>query len=360
MNKNKGTKQNDYATFFVVAILILCAAVSLILGSETFSTIQIDHKANILILMVLCTLACIGLIILVLNYRNTSFNSEDQELNEQREQYFLQEKMASLGQMIAGVAHELNTPLAYVSNNVELMHRCLKGVKSDVIDPVDDLQKTPNKSLANVLVNHRKMISSIRSNDYPKKLNQAINLSDDAEVGLASISELVATLKDFSRVDRQQEDHADIHELIDLTLKITERHVESNHVKVIRKYDSNVSMLLCQPSKLNQVFLNLIINACHAIIGGGQLVISTKHDLENKCVHIKFFDNGMGMTRKTQRSLFDPFYTTKEIGSGTGLGMSIVSSIIKDHDGTIHVDSELGQGTTFTMSLPYKKPTITI
>ena len=353
MSNKRVVKQNEYVTFLIVTLLVLCTAIIIILGSQTFTSIQGNQKTNILILTVLSTLVCVGLIALVINYRNNLSNND--EIDEQREQFFLQEKMASLGQMIAGVAHEINTPLAYVSNNVELMHRCLKGVQNDVIDPVDDLQKKQKKSLIDILSNQRKMISAVRSNNYPKKLERAISLGDDAETGLNSISELVATLKDFSRIDRQEEDNADIHELIDLTLKITERHLEANHVEVVRKYDPNIKMLLCQPSKLNQVFLNLVVNSCQAIIGGGQLTISTYRDKANNSLRIQFTDNGMGMSRKTQRSLFDPFFTTKKIGSGTGLGMSIVSSIIKEHDGLIEVNSDLGKGTTISISLPYKK-----
>jgi len=354
LNEKKNTNQSEFISFIIITILIVCVVVAVILGIQTFSSIPTDQKANIFILTSICTVACICFIAFVLYYRNISL-SDDDEINDQREQYFLQEKMASLGQMIAGVAHEINTPLAYVSNNVELMHRCLKGVRSDVIDPVDNLQKKTKKSLIDILVNQREMISAVRSNNYSKKLDRAIDLGDDAETGLASISELVATLKDFSRVDRQEHDNASIHELIDLTLKITERHLESSHVDVTRKFDPDVPMLLCQPSKLNQVFLNLIVNACHAIIGGGQLIISTKYDKLNKSTHIKFVDNGMGMTRKTQRSLFDPFYTTKEVGSGSGLGMSIVSSIIKEHEGHIEVDSHLGSGTSISITLPNQK-----
>ena len=351
----ESTPRSDVITFSIVAVLLACIVTSLILGIQALYSPQAEHTNSTIILALLCAISCMALVVLVIRYRNNT-TSHDEELLEQREQYFLQEKMASLGQMIAGVAHEINTPLAYVSNNVELMHRCLKGVKNDVIDPVDDLQKLPKKSIADILANQRTMITNVRSNNYSKKLERTINLSHDAETGLASISELVATLKDFSRVDRQEEDHADLHELLDLTLKITERHIDSNHVELIRKYDANLPLWLCQPSKLNQVFLNLIVNACHAIIGGGKLLISTQYDQANQCVHIKFIDNGMGMTRKTRRSLFDPFYTTKDIGSGTGLGMSIVASIIKEHAGQIDVNSHLGSGTTVSIILPAIKP----
>ncbi len=331
----------------VVAAIGIC-------GYITIQLLPIIGENKQFYLYILAGVCLLSLIIVGFNYFNSQTNSKSfEELEAQREQYFLQEKMASLGQMVAGVAHEINTPLSYVSNNVELINRCVSGLRKDVVYPVEELRQTESKSLLDVLKSQRHMISAVLDKKYPKKTDQAVELGVDAEMGLKSISELVETLKDFSRVDRQQKDYADIHELIEISLKVSDRHIEKNHVNVIKDFDSNIPLLFCEPSKLNQVFLNAIINASQAIIGGGELHIQTKYHKQDRTIDIEFTDDGIGMTRKTKRALFDPFYTTKESGEGTGLGMSIVASIIKEHQGEISVDSELGKGTRLSFTLPH-------
>lgn len=334
------------------AILLLASFIALFFSAfKILPSVSGDIYVNTLIILGISTVA-----LLIAAYYLFSSNKTQQhfdELDERNDQYFLQEKMASLGQMIAGVAHEINTPLSYVSNNVELINSCMHGVRDDVIYPVEELRQTEKKSILHVLTSQRKMITAIRDNEYPRKVDRAINLGIDAELGLKSISELVETLKDFSRVDRKERDYADIHELIEITLKVSDRHIERHHVEVIKDYDSATPLLYCTPSKLNQVFLNIVINSCQAIIGGGVLKIRTKFDKSNRNIIIEFIDDGVGMSRKTQKALFDPFYTTKEVGSGTGLGMSIVSSIMQEHNGKIHVDSKLGEGTRISIVLPH-------
>jgi len=351
MREKTNSSAPHISKWLLISVITIAVLTCFYATSNIASILPSDKQVYLYALSAICILALLALGAYAFTTLNPKQNIE--ELEAQREQYFLQEKMASLGQMVAGVAHEINTPLSYINNNVELINRCVRGLKKDVVYPIEELRNSEEKSLASILKNQREIISAVLQEQYPKKTDRAIELGEDAEQGLKNISELVETLKDFSRVDRKQRDYADIHELIDISLKVSDRHIEKNHVDVIKKYSLNTPLLFCNPSKLNQVFLNAIINACQAIIGGGQLIIETKYDENKKEIYVTFTDDGMGMTRKTRHALFDPFYTTKDVGEGTGLGMSIVSSIIKEHKGKIFVDSQLGKGTSLSFAFKH-------
>jgi len=336
----------------IIAIAIIATLASIIyISTELLSSIDGPEKRYLFLLTAISMITLIALAVYI--FSTFTYKQNAEEIKSQREQLFLQEKMASLGQMIAGVAHEINTPLSYVSNNLQLINRCVRNLRSDIISPVETLRTKENKTLVDILKNQRVMISTVLDKKYPKKTDKAIELGNDAETGLKNISELVQNLKDFSRVDRQQLDYAFINEQIDLSLKMAERHIKKNHITIVKEYQENIPLLYCEPSKLNQVFLNSIVNACQAIIGGGVIRITTKHNEQDKNITVTFTDDGMGMTRKTKESIFDPFFTTKELGTGTGLGMSIVTSIIKEHNGKINISSKLGKGSTIEFELPF-------
>lgn len=253
----------------------------------------------------------------IVNKRTQALSKALDDLKMQQGQLIQSEKMASLGQMVAGVAHEINTPLGYASSNVEIIRESIQEMGQEV-----DAE-------------------SIEEFDV---------LLADVEYGLNQISELVLSLKDFSRVDRSQSQLFDLNAGIDTALKICNNQLKDG-VNVERNY-AELPEISCAPSQLNQVFLNLINNAAQAMDGNGLIQITTRQVGEN--VEVAIRDSGSGMDADTRAHIFEPFFTTKAVGKGTGLGLSIVFRIIEDHGGTIEVESELGKGTEFVVRLPVK------
>ena len=237
------------------------------------------------------------------------------DLRMQQAQLIQSEKMASLGQMVAGVAHEINTPLGYASSNVEIVRESLKMMEEGV-----DAESREEFDM----------------------------LLGDAQYGLEQIGELVMGLKNFSRVDRSQTELFDLNEGLDTSLKICQNNLKDR--VQIEKHYGELPDIRCAPSQLNQVFLNLINNAAQAIDGPGTITLSTRQVDDH--VEVSVRDTGSGMDAQTRDHIFEPFFTTKPVGEGTGLGLSIVFRIIEDHGGEISVESEPGQGTEFTVRLP--------
>ncbi|MEX1669160.1 ATP-binding protein [Zhongshania guokunii] len=253
----------------------------------------------------------------IVDKRTQALSRALDDLKMQQGQLIQSEKMASLGQMVAGVAHEINTPLGYASSNVEIIRESMQGMGQEV---------------------------------DAESLEEFDVLLADVEYGLNQISELVMSLKDFSRVDRSQSQLFDLNAGIDTALKICNSQLKDG-INVDRNF-ADLPEISCAPSQLNQVFLNLINNAAQAMDGRGLIQITTRQVGEN--VEVAIRDNGSGMDQDTQAHIFEPFFTTKAVGKGTGLGLSIVFRIIEDHGGTITVESELGMGTEFVVRLPIK------
>lgn len=286
--------------------------------------------------------------------RTKEIESAYQELQESQEQLIQSEKMASLGEMVAGVAHEINTPLGYVSSNIETLSlnmtdlgEVLKGVEKiyyQAIDPQRD-SKVISADLTETLRTFKRL-------EAAEIMGESEQLLGDGAYGLAEISKLVTGLKDFSRLDRQSSEHVDIHECIDNSLTIASNHIKENNVEIETEYQI-IPEISCVPSKLNQLFLNVITNACQAMqADGGTLKVSTAHEDDN--ILIRFKDTGHGMNSETMQKMFDPFFTSKEIGKGTGLGLSIAYKIVTAHGGSIHAESEVGKGTEVHISLPVR------
>jgi two-component system NtrC family sensor kinase len=251
----------------------------------------------------------------IVDKRTHALSKALEDLKMQQGQLIQSEKMASLGQMVAGVAHEINTPLGYASSNVEIVRESMQGMDGTV---------------------------------DAESLAEFDMLLADTEYGLTQIAELVMSLKDFSRVDRSQSQLFDLNEGIETALKICNSQLKDG-VKVTRMF-AELPQISCAPSQLNQVFLNLITNAAQAMDGNGQICIRSSFD--DGFVEVAISDTGSGMDEDTRAHIFEPFFTTKPVGKGTGLGLSIVFRIIEDHGGTIRVESELGKGTEFFIRLP--------
>ncbi len=271
------------------------------------------------------------------------------DLKQTQTQMVEQEKMASLGQLTAGIAHEINNPINFVTSNV----RPLKRDIDLIIEMNNQIEEISSTGLDAEV--KKESIAKIKSEFEFTYLVQEIDfLIKGIEEGSKRTAEIVKGLRIFSRVDEDDIKFADIHEGLDSTLIITNNLLE-NKIEIIKDY-CIAPKIECYPGKLNQVFLNIISNGIYAIkekFGdtlGGIISISTRMDNPNFIIELK--DNGAGMSSETMRKIFEPFYTTKPVGEGTGLGMSIVYNTIAKHNGTISVQSELGSGTNFIIKIP--------
>lgn len=284
--------------------------------------------------------------------RTAEIETAYQDLQESQEQLVQSEKMASLGQMVAGVAHEINTPLGYVTSNLDTLKfniDDLSSVMSDIKALMDEVQapKRDNRKITEKLVSTLRQYKKV---DAPELVDESVQLLSDGSYGLSEITKLVTSLKDFARLDRQSTEQIDIHDCLESSITIASNHIRENNVTVKKQF-SDIPKIACYPSKLNQLFLNIISNACQAMRDmNGDLTIKTAH--MNDEIQIQFIDQGVGMDEETRQKMFDPFYTSKEIGEGTGLGMSIAYKIIEAHNGRIDVESEPGHGTVISVSLP--------
>jgi signal transduction histidine kinase len=272
------------------------------------------------------------------------------ELKDSESKLVQSEKMASLGQMVAGVAHEINTPLGYITSNVDTI-RLNMGELDGILQSVEMIstefkQSPPNSKKIGMIV--KRMVQVYRNMRQRETLSEIEELLQDSSYGLSEIAKLVSSLKDFSRLDRSNLVQSHVHDGLNNTLKICGNLLSDK--QVIKNYGQDIPTIECMPAQLNQVFLNIITNAAQATGPEGKILITTRTSKGG--VEIIFEDNGVGMNEETQKQIFDPFFTTKEVGKGTGLGMSISYKIIKSHGGEISVRSEPNKGTQVIVNLP--------
>jgi len=275
-----------------------------------------------------------------------------EDLRASQQQLIQNEKMASLGQMVAGVAHEINTPLGYVTSNAGSLKLNLTDLNV-VLQKLHTLaNEFSSEDRDSLLISQQltDLISVERNMEANELIEESKQLLDDGLFGLSEISKLVKSLKDFARLDRQSVELVDIHDCLESSLTIASNPIKESEVEIVRAF-SELPKINCSPSKLNQLFLNIITNACQAMTGlKGSLTVSTS--VANNEVRIDFVDQGVGMDEETQAKMFDPFFTSKEIGQGTGMGMSIAYQIIGEHNGRVEVNSAPQQGTTISIFLP--------
>lgn len=264
------------------------------------------------------------------------------DLQEAQSQIIQSEKMASLGQLTAGIAHEINNPINFITSNVHALKLDFRDIEQ-LLERVSQLNpcKDPRKCIEEI-----ETISREIEVDYLR--TEIGNLIKGIERGANRTQNIVASLRTFSRDTKEAFVDADIHEGIDSTLTILNNKL-LHRIQVHKNY-GDLPSIKCQISKLNQVFLNILNNGIQAIEGEGEIYIKTFR--ENGQIHISFKDTGKGIDQNTKNRIFEPFFTTKRIGEGTGLGLAISYGIIEEHQGQISVNSKPGEGTEFVVSLP--------
>ena len=260
------------------------------------------------------------------------------------------EKMASLGMLAAGIAHEINNPISFVLNNVnvlgeynEAFHTLIKDYKSysEAVLLVDD--------------NAKDILDRIK--EYEKEediefiIADSLSLLKSTEDGISRVVDIVKNMKTFSHPDAESIHSVDIHEVLDSTLLLLKSEVRNN-VSIVKELSAEVFEVQCNRNELGQVFLNIIMNAVHALVDGADGVIQIRTENNEHTMLIHIADNGCGIPADKIKLIFDPFYTSKAVGSGTGMGLAISQGIIEKHKGKISVSSVLGKGTKFTIQFP--------
>ncbi|WP_322627962.1 sensor histidine kinase [Halothiobacillus sp.] len=292
-----------------------------------------------------------------LGQRNQALAKANQEIKASQAHLIQSEKMAALGQMVAGVAHEINTPLGYVGNNVQMAQEMLAQIQvllqeyEQLFDGLVNQTAEPQEIESRI-----QSIASIREDfDVVSDLADLTELFQDTRFGLKQIGEIVQSLKNFARVDRATTDRVNLIENIETALTVGQHHLK-NKVTIEKRFEL-LPDVPCAPSQINQVLLNIFTNAAHAITHDrGRLLIRTYVRGEFACISIE--DNGSGIPEEHVARIFEPFYTTKKVGEGTGLGLSISYRIIKDHGGDIRLATKEGIGTRFEISLPINGPAV--
>jgi two-component system NtrC family sensor kinase len=286
-----------------------------------------------------------------LSESNQELNKTLDNLKQTQSQLVESEKMASLGQLTAGIAHEINNPINFVTSNIKPLNRDIEMILAalTVIENVGISDSSPAEK--------QKQIKEYKEDlDFDYLTMEIKHLIKGINEGATRTAEIVKGLKIFSRLDEDDLKKADINEGLESTMVIV-NNLLHNKINVIKEY-GDLPAVECYPGKLNQVFLNIISNAIYAVqkkFGenkGGEIVITTGQDEKN--VFIKIKDNGTGMDDQTQKKVFEPFFTTKDVGEGTGLGMSIAYNTIKKHNGQITINSTPDKGTEFTLQIPVK------
>jgi hypothetical protein len=256
------------------------------------------------------------------------------------------EKMASLGQLTAGIAHEINNPINFVISNVA-------PLKRDISDLLELLNKygeiRDEKGVMDKLTEIQELKEQLDTDYVVKEIDLLLKGIDE---GASRTSEIVRGLQNFSRLDEDGLKMANIHTGIDATLLLLNSALNAKNIQVVKDY-GNFGDIECQPGKLNQVFMNILNNAIQAFDGQAinkEIRIHTEKTDDH--IIISFKDSAGGMPEDVRRRIFEPFFTTKGVGEGSGLGLSIVYGIVEKHKGKIKVESELGKGTEFIITLP--------
>ncbi|MBT1072052.1 PAS domain-containing sensor histidine kinase [Pelotalea chapellei] len=265
-----------------------------------------------------------------------------EQLKTAQTQMLQQEKMASIGLLSAGVAHELNNPIAFVASNLSTLEKYVSRMSTFISMQHEKYALSLSPEDLKDLEDGKKALK------LDKIMGDIGELIQESKDGAERVRSIVLDLKSFSREGVVQSSAANLNDCLQSTLNIVWN--ELKYSATVKKEFGDIPITMCNPQQLNQVFLNLIVNASHAIENKGEIAIKTWH--ESGSIFVTIADNGCGIPPSIKEKIFEPFFTTKEVGKGTGLGLSITYDIIKKHNGEITVESEVGKGTAFTIRIP--------
>ena len=267
-------------------------------------------------------------------------------LEEAHNQLLQSEKMASIGQLAAGVAHEINNPIGYVNSNLGALQTYVQSMLRLISDyELHEEELKPESRIALHALKQKIDIVYLRQ-DVSDLLSESLG-------GLQRVKRIVQDLKDFSHIGDSEMQWANLEDGLESTLNVVWNELKYK-VQIVKDFGS-IPEVKCIPSQINQVFMNLLVNAGQAIQERGVITLRTRQEGKNVCVEIS--DTGTGIPQEIINRIFDPFFTTKPVGTGTGLGLSITHGILRKHNGQIEVESQPGKGTTFRITLPIQQDT---
>lgn len=264
------------------------------------------------------------------------------ELQSTQDMLLQSEKMASVGQLAAGVAHEINNPVGFISSNITTLGGNV-SVLLELIKLYEENEEELSESVKKEIWDYKKI------NDIDYIRDDVNDLIEESQDGVGRVKKIVQDLKDFSHVDEAEWQFVDVHKGLDSTLNMVNNEIK--YKAQVNKNYGDIPEIECIPSQLNQVFMNLFVNAAHAIEDRGVITIETR-SINKELIEISISDTGKGIDQEHLSKIFDPFFTTKPVGSGTGLGLSLAYGIMQKHNGEISVNSEVGKGTVFRLRLP--------
>jgi len=271
--------------------------------------------------------------------------SEQELLNDRleqaRRQLLQSEKLAAIGQLAAGVAHEINNPVGYVYSNLQSLETYLTDLfrLTDALDTADSLDS----------------LKAIKQNiDYEFVREDLRDLLAESREGIERVKTIISAMKDFSHIEEEEFKPADIQRGIETTLNVVNNELKYK-ASVVRDF-AELPPVECIISQINQVVMNLLVNAAHAIDDFGEIRIRTRSEADTVTIEIE--DTGRGISQDNINRIFEPFFTTKPIGKGTGLGLSLSFNIIEKHNGQISVQSNFGKGSCFRITLPINQPSV--
>ena len=282
---------------------------------------------------------------LTVEERTADLSKKHEELINTHNHLVQQEKMASVGLLAAGVAHEINNPMGFIGSNLSILDKYVGKLVEFIGVQDENLQEFVPETGG--LSKVKKIRKNLKIDYIIRDIKDLVNESLE---GVDRVKEIVKNLKNFSRVDEVDCKASNLNEGLESTIKVIWNELKYK-AQIIKEY-GEIPLIECYPQQINQVFMNLMVNSAHAIDDNGEIKVKTWQEKSN--VFISIADTGRGIETENIEKIFDPFFTTKEVDKGTGLGLSISYEIIQKHGGEMTVASEIGKGTTFTIKLPVK------